>query len=327
MLWLRPEQPRVVDWGGDPHNAKIAEGEGPAVRISPRKSFEKWQEVVRGRSAPWLPWHGITADRLRHQITGLMLGRSRRQIAIAESLQRAVVLDEAPEVPGLEVLARYLPAEGGQLGGDWWDVLPLDGDRVAVVVGDVAGHGVHAAAAMAQLRTAVRAYLLEGHSPAAALERLDTLVGTMPGGHTATAVVGIVDHRGTGDGSEAVVELASAGHLPPLLVSAEGTTALRVPPRPVLGLGFGPTTGVDGEDVRVPLPAGAVLLLHSDGLVERRDAGLEQTTAALAEAATRAAGELLPDPERGMAAVVDRLLTAVPGGGGDDTTLVLLRRR
>ncbi|WP_432536403.1 SpoIIE family protein phosphatase [Kineococcus arenarius] len=331
VLWLRPEQPRVVDWGGDPHNAKIAEGEGPAVRISPRKSFEKWQEVVRGRSAPWLPWHGTTADRLRHQITGLMLGRSRGQIAIAESLQRAVVLDEAPEVPGLEVLARYLPAEGGQLGGDWWDVLPLDGDRVAVVVGDVAGHGVHAAAAMAQLRTAVRAYLLEGHSPAAALERLDTLVGTMPGGHTATAVVGIVDHRGTGDGSadgsEGVVELASAGHLPPLLVSAEGTTALRVPPRPVLGLGFGPTTGLDGEDVRVPLPAGAVLLLHSDGLVERRDAGLEQTTAALAEAATRAAGELLPDPERGMAAVVDRLLTAVPGGGGDDTTLVLLRRR
>ncbi|WP_432575200.1 GAF domain-containing protein, partial [Kineococcus sp. SYSU DK005] len=121
VLWVRPEQPRVVDWGGDPHNAEIAAGEGPGVRISPRTSFEKWREVVRGRSEPWRPWHGATADRLRSQLTGVMLGRSRGQIAIAESLQRAVVLDEAPAVPGVELLARYHPAEGGQLGGDWWD--------------------------------------------------------------------------------------------------------------------------------------------------------------------------------------------------------------
>ncbi len=101
-------------------------------------------------------------------------------------------------MPGLDVHARYRPAAGGQLGGDWWDLLPLAGDRVAVVVGDVAGHGVHAAAAMAQLRTALRAYLLEGHSPAAALDRLDALVATLNGNHTATAVVGIVSPAAEG---------------------------------------------------------------------------------------------------------------------------------
>ncbi|NAZ85634.1 SpoIIE family protein phosphatase, partial [Kineococcus indalonis] len=320
LLWLRPEQPRTVDWGGDPHNAKIATREGPEVRISPRTSFEKWREVVRGRSTPWRPWHGATADRLRSQVTGVMLGRSRGQIAIAESLQRAVVLDEAPAVPGVELLARYRPAEGGQLGGDWWDALPLDDGRVAVVVGDVAGHGVHAAAAMAQLRTALRAYLLEGHSPASALDRLDALVATLLGNHTATALVAVVDAGGEGP---AVVELASAGHPPPLLVTGSGTTALEVPPRPVLGLGFGPTTGLATETVRAPLPGDALLLLYSDGLVERRETGLAETTATLARAATGAAARL--PAGGGMAALADHLLTAVPGGAGDDTTLVLVR--
>ncbi|WP_432546646.1 SpoIIE family protein phosphatase [Kineococcus sp. SYSU DK004] len=333
LLWLRPEQPRVVDWGGDPRNAEIAEAEGPRVRISPRKSFEKWREVVRGRSTPWRPWHATTADRLRAQVAGIMLGRSRGQIAIAESLQRAVVLDEAPRVPGVDLLARYHPAEGGQLGGDWWDVLPLAPGRVAVVVGDVAGHGVHAAATMAQLRTALRAYLLEGHSPASALNRLDTLVATLLGSQTATAVVVVVERAedgGWGDADQVVVEVASAGHPTPLLVSAAGASPLPAAPRPMLGLGFGPATGVPGESVRTAVPAGAVLLMYSDGLVERRDASLDQTTAVLAAAAADAVSGLAPGtpgtPSGGpMSGVADRLLTAVHGDAGDDTTLVLVR--
>ncbi|ABS03472.1 SpoIIE family protein phosphatase [Kineococcus radiotolerans] len=341
LLWLRPERPRLLDWSGDPHHAEITRVEGLEVRISPRKSFEKWSEVVRGRSTTWRSWHAATADRLRTQVTGIMLGRSRGQIAIAESLQRAVVLDEAPHVPGVEVLARYRPAEGSQLGGDWWDVLPLEAGRVAIVVGDVAGHGVHAAAAMAQLRTALRAYLLEGHSPASALDRLDTLVSTLLGNHTATALIAVVhpagDHADGGgvdpgrdpgprvDDGAATIELASAGHLPPLLVDAAGTSVVHVPSRPMLGLGFGPTAGLVSESVRAPLPPGAVLLMYTDGLVERRDAGLEETTGVLAETATRAAADLLPRSRGGMAAVADRLLTAVPGDAGDDTTLVLVR--
>jgi two-component system, chemotaxis family, sensor kinase Cph1 len=333
LLWVRPERPRVLDWSGDPHHAEIVRVEGSEVRIGPRRSFEKWSEVVRGRSPAWRSWHAATADRLRNQVTGVMLGRSRDQIAIAESLQRAVVLDEAPHVPGVEVLARYRPAEGGQLGGDWWDVLTLEGGRVAVVAGDVAGHGVHAAAAMAQLRTALRAYLLEGHSPASALDRLDTLVSTLLGNHTATALVAVVHpagDAGAGDGGGtavggATIELASAGHLPPLLVSADGTSVVPVPPRPMLGLGFGPTAGLVTENFHASVPPGALLLMYTDGLVERRDAGLDETTVVLAETAARAAAALLPRAGGGMAAVADRLLTAVPGDAGDDTTLVLVR--
>jgi GAF domain-containing protein len=325
LLWVRPERPRDLDWAGDPNNAEVHRAEGLQVRISPRTSFEKWHEVVRGRSTPWQPWHAASADRLRTQMTAVMLGRSRGQIAIAESLQRAVVLDEAPQVPGVEALARYRPAEGGQLGGDWWDVFPLEQGRVAVVVGDVAGHGVHAAATMAQLRTALRAYLLEGHSPASALDRLDALVCTLLGSHTATALVAVLDLApGAGEG-EVVVEMASAGHPPPLLVRAGETTAVPVVPRPVLGVGFGPTTGAADETVRLVLPPRAMLLLYSDGLVERRGLGLEQTTAVLAAAATRAVATLPSERDGGLAAVADRLLTAVPGGAGDDTTLVLVR--
>ncbi|WP_432562076.1 SpoIIE family protein phosphatase [Kineococcus sp. SYSU DK003] len=353
LLWVRPEQPQVVDWGGDPHNAEIARQEGSQVRISPRLSFEKWREVVLGRSTPWRPWHGATAERLRSQVTGIMLGRSRDQITIAETLQRAIVLDEAPMVPGVAVHSRYRPAAGGQLGGDWWDVLPLDEHRIALVVGDVAGHGVAAAAAMAQLRTALRAYLLEGHSPASALDRLDALVATLPGGHTATAVVAVLDHAATGEtagravahegrGRPAVVELASAGHPAPLLISAGAGHVLDLPSRPMLGLGFGVTSGAAEEVVRLPWPEDALLLLYSDGLVERRDAGLEQTLALLAEAAGRSAADLrgaddavsaddepfvLDGVDRQMHALADRLLTAVPGGADDDTTLVLARPR
>ncbi|PRY14448.1 SpoIIE family protein phosphatase [Kineococcus rhizosphaerae] len=309
LLWVRPEQEEVVDWGGDPHNKELAAAEGPDVRLSPRKSFEKWRETVRGRSLPWERWTADTAERLRNQLTSIVLGRARDQIAIAESLQRAVVLDEAPEFDRLQVLARYRPAEGSQLGGDWWDALDLPDGRVAVVVGDVAGHGVHAAAAMAQLRTALRAYLLEGHSPGHCLDRLDNLVGTLFSDHMATAVIVVLDpDRGT-------ARFASAGHPPPLLVAGGTCEVLRVPPRPLLGVGTGRATDVDVE-----VPPGGAVLLYSDGLVERRGVALDETIERLrAAAADGPAGD-------DLASYVDRLMTVVPGAEGDDTTLVLLRR-
>uniref|UniRef100_UPI003D7EF4E7 SpoIIE family protein phosphatase n=1 Tax=Kineococcus sp. SYSU DK005 TaxID=3383126 RepID=UPI003D7EF4E7 len=98
------------------------------------------------------------------------------------------------------------------------------------------------------------------------------------------------------------------------------------PPRPMLGLGFGPTTGLDAETVRLPLPADALLLLYSDGLVERRGVSLQESMDVLARAATSTAAELLSQPGPQVSALADRLLSAVPGAAGDDTTLVLLRR-
>lgn len=157
FAWFRPEMPRVVEWGGDPANAKLYSGEGPDVRLSPRKSFDAWQAVVRHQSHPWTASHHELANGVRANTAGLLLHRSREQIAVTESLQRTVVTDVVREIGGLEVVSRYVPASEVQLGGDWWDCVEFSDDRVAFTIGDVAGHGVEAVAAMTQIRTALRA--------------------------------------------------------------------------------------------------------------------------------------------------------------------------
>ncbi|WP_133434134.1 SpoIIE family protein phosphatase [Aeromicrobium phragmitis] len=308
LMFVRQELVRVVDWGGDPRNKQIAAAEGPDVRLSPRKSFEKWRGVVRGRSEPWRTWQLETVDRLRQYLEAKLLRRSREQIAIAESLQRTLVLDEAPEVEGLEVLARYRPAEGSQLGGDWWDEFSLPDGRAAFVVGDVAGHGVGAATAMAQVRTALRAYLADGHSPASCLDRLDHLMGSLIPGQTATAVIVVFEPAGR------VVEVASAGHLPPLLVRDGSVNPIGATPRPLLGVGMGEAVSVVEQ-----LRAGDILLIFTDGLVERRNVPLDASLAVLRKAsAARPAGASLRS-------WVDALVNAVPGTLDDDMTLVALR--
>ncbi|PPK94615.1 PAS domain-containing protein [Kineococcus xinjiangensis] len=312
LLWLRPEQVEVVDWGGDPHNKALAAAEGPGVRLSPRKSFDKWREVVRGRSLPWNRWQAQTAERLGNQFNSLLVGRVREQITLAESLQRAVVPDASPQLAGLDVAARYEPAQGSQLGGDWWDAVELSGGRVAFVVGDVAGHGVQAATAMAQLRTALRVYLLDGHPAGQCLDRLDRLVATQFGEDMATAVVAVVD-AATGR-----VELANAGHTPPLMLHAGGADLLLAPPRPLLGVGTGTATSLT-----LDLPTGALLLLYSDGLVERRAQPLD---ASLELLRSRVQSEP-PAPGQPLRAWVEGLVRTVPGPADDDSTVLAVRRR
>ncbi|WP_134765578.1 SpoIIE family protein phosphatase [Nocardioides sp. 1609] len=308
LMWFRPEQPQVVDWGGDPSNKRLAAQEGAHVRLSPRRSFEKWREVTHGRSEPFRPWHLDAADELGRHTNSLLLLRSREQITMAESMQRSVVLDRAPTFEGVELVARYRPASSYQLGGDWWDAFELPGRRLVFVVGDVAGHGVAAATAMTQLRTALRAYLYEGHSPAQCLDRLDRLMDGLLGLGIATALVAVLD-LGTGE-----VEIASAGHPAPLLVGADSAHELDVERRPLLGVGSGtaPTT-------RVVLGADVMLAMFTDGLVERRGADLGERTERLLElAARRPAGE-------GMDGWADRVLGALDSTD-DDTTLLVLRR-
>ncbi|QWF22412.1 SpoIIE family protein phosphatase [Nocardioides sp. LMS-CY] len=307
LLWFRPEQERVVDWGGDPTNKQLAAAEGPDVRLSPRRSFEKWREVVRGRSLPWAEWKLEAADALGKHLIGLLLTRSKEQIAMAESLQRSVVLDRPPPVTGLDVVAHYRPASTFQLGGDWWDVFELDDGSVAFVVGDVAGHGVSAASAMTQLRTALRAYLVEGHSPAGALDRLDHLMANLLDQRVATAIVGIVDPGRTR------ISLANAGHPEPVLIGPDGARDLGVPLRPLLGVGAGEAATVD-----VPLEPGEALLLYTDGLVERRGTDLRERTERLRSLAADTYGG------SDFQLWLDRLL-GLHDGGDDDTTLLALR--
>ena len=307
MIWFRPELEQTVDWGGDPRNKQLANTEGPAVRLSPRKSFDKWREIVRGHSRPWQPEHGRAAQQLRSQVNGLLLKRSRDQIEVAESLQRSVLLDGTPELEGVDVAVRYTTAESYQLGGDWWDWLELDGDRVAFVIGDVAGHGVSAVAAMTQVRAALRAYLFAGTPPGASLDQLDLFMAELLGDQIASALV-VTINRATRE-----LEMASAGHPPPLVLSSDPTLSAQPTARPVLGLGAGKATSS-----RVTIPSGTTLLLYTDGLVERRGTDLFDNLRMLADVA--GSGPSQGDLEHW----VDRILDAVPGQGDDDTTVLAL---
>lgn len=315
LMWFRPEQREVVDWGGDPSNKRLAETEDPAVRMSPRKSFEKWREVTQGQSEAWRSWHLDAADVLGRNVNALLLVRAREQIAMAESVQRTVVLDRAPDFAGIAVAARYHPATSYQLGGDWWDVFELE-EKVALVVGDVAGHGVAAASAMTQLRTALRAYLFEGHGAAGSLDLLDTLMDGLLELGLATAVVATLD-RSTGE-----VELACAGHPPPLLLPADGGAELvPVQTRPMLGVAMPGAVAV-----RLRLEPGDGLLFFSDGLVERRGTDLLERT----ERLRRLAGERASDDEleRWVDGLVDELATTdAADPTDDDATLLVVRRR
>ncbi|WP_194289095.1 MULTISPECIES: SpoIIE family protein phosphatase [unclassified Nocardioides] len=310
LVWFRPELRRVVAWGGDPTNKLLARAEGSEMRLSPRRSFEKWQQVVQGRAAQWEPWHLDAAVALASHLAGLLFLNAREQIDVAESLQRSVIPQTAPQFEGLDVIARYVPASTFQLGGDWWDAFPLDDGRVAFVVGDVAGHGVAAATTMTQVRSAVRAHLFAGESPASALDRTDRFMDGLFEHAVATALIAIVDPvsgRAT---------LAAAGHPPPFLVEGDTSHELEVGRRPLLGLGV--VAAVESE---VQLAPGATLLLYSDGLIERRGVNLGVSMAQL--------GAIAPPTEQPgeFERWADRLLAAVPGKRDDDTTLLAVRVR
>ncbi|ROS31726.1 SpoIIE family protein phosphatase [Cellulomonas sp. PhB150] len=264
VVWLRHEAVRNVDWGGDPHNKAIARREGDTVRLSPRKSFERWSEVVSGTSEPWTEQQVRSAGELRSRLLETLLVRNQWQLRTAQNVQRSLLPQHLPEIDGWSVRARYEPAAGGQVGGDWYDALELPGGRFAVVVGDVAGHGLGAAAAMGQLRNTLRGFLLRGDDPGQALRWVDHVARlTMPM-DMATVVVAVVD-AATGE-----VDVSVAGHPRPLLLDAVGGAALSdvAVDRP-LGAGSGtpPVT-------RLTLEPGGGLVLYSDGLVDSRQTDL-----------------------------------------------------
>lgn len=309
LCWVRPELAEVVDWGGDPTNKQLALTEDPQVRLSPRKSFEKWRQVVRGHSEPWQHWHLDHASHLASHLASLLYANSREQVDMAESLQRSVIPAEAPRVAGLEMAARYLPASTFQMGGDWWDAFPLPGGRIAFVVGDVAGHGVAAATTMTQLRAAVRAHLFGEESPAVVLDRTDRFMDGLFEQVIATVVVGTIEPA-TGR-----MVLAAAGHPSPLIVEGDTARELPVATRPVLGLGV---TGA--EETELVLAPGATLLFYTDGLVERRGVDLSTSTSLLVDLAGSGPGA------SGLEDWVDGVLLAVPGARDDDTTVLAIRR-
>jgi PAS domain S-box-containing protein len=234
------------------------------------------------------------------------------QREVAELLQRSLLPDRVPQPPGVLTAARYLPAgEAAQVGGDWYDVIPLADGRIGVAVGDVSGHGIRAAALMGQLRGTLRAYALEGHSPGRVLTSLNRAVtasGLSPE-QLATVAYAVVDPAAE------VVRYARAGH-PPLVCVDEVPDGWS--PRLLEGPS-GLPLGVDGA-ARYPessadLPGGTWLLGYTDGFVERRrepiDTGLARLLDAVRRTSRLALGEIL-----------DELLEVVPGPADDDIALI-----
>ena len=232
------------------------------------------------------------------------------QVRLVATLQRSLLPERLPDVPNVDLAARYVAgAVEVDVGGDWYDAVTLPDGDLFLVIGDVVGKGVEAAAAMGQLRNALRAYALEGYQPAQALVRLNRLVTTLGGTEFATVLAARLTPA-TGR-----LRFASAGHLPPLVVRPDGTAEFLTGAQSV-PIGALRELPCD-EDERRLVP-GSTLVLYTDGLVESRSVRIDDGLARLASAAG--------GPLREPAALVDHLVAVTREAGEPDDAAVLAVR-
>ncbi|WP_280689302.1 MULTISPECIES: SpoIIE family protein phosphatase [unclassified Kitasatospora] len=245
--------------------------------------------------------------------------RYTREHAMAVTLQRSLLPHGLPEQTALEVAYRYLPAQA-DVSGDWFDVIPLPGARVALVVGDVVGHGLHAAATMGRLRTAVLNFSSLDLPPDELLGYLDELVNQLDqdqsAGADSDAVTGASCLYAIYDPVSRLCTMARAGHPPPALVHPDGRVEFpEVPAGPPLGLG-----GLPFAAAELCLPEGSTLVLYTDGLVEDRERDIDEGLDLLA----RSLRQVGRGPEEICEAVLAALLPARPT---DDVALLVARTR
>ncbi|MET9385986.1 ATP-binding SpoIIE family protein phosphatase [Streptomyces sp. NPDC002928] len=240
------------------------------------------------------------------------------EASVADTLQRTMLPSSLPEPTGVRLASRYLPAsKTAQVGGDWYDAIPLPGNRVALVVGDVMGHSMTSAAIMGQLRTIVQTLAGLDLPPDEVLHHLDEQAQRLGSDHIATCLYAIYDPI-----SQRLL-MANAGHPPALLLQPDGRVeVLRVPPGAPIGVG-----GVVFESVEMPAPTGATLLQYTDGLVESRDrdvwSGVEALRAHL-QAPPRTRAQRLAAPS--LESLCDQMLgTLGPSARDDDIALLATR--
>ena len=284
---------------------------GMAALIDPRDDRQAvWLEFAEPRP--------VSADeRSLFAVLCGYFGQARRRAqlfddnrTVATAMQRAIL---GPTAVPAGMAVRYLPAvQPLEVGGDWYDVVELGGDRMAVVVGDCTGRGLDAATTMGQLRSACRALLLQVAAPADALAALDQFAERLPGALCTTVFCAVIDRSGSS------MRYSSAGHLPGVLVAADGTTTVMDGGR---GVPLGLAADRRRPEAEVDLPPGSSLVLYTDGLIERRRESLEVGIARLA-GAVQWHRHLGPDE------LADRLLSGlVPSSGhGDDIALVVHRQ-
>jgi hypothetical protein len=241
-----------------------------------------------------------------------------REHRLAEALQRAMLPEQA-DVTGLDVWTYYAPnAEHAQVGGDWYDVLDIDGGIVGLVIGDVVGHDVEAAAAMGQLRSVVRSYAYELTTPGVVLDRVDQLVQGMRIPRSASLVYATLRRRDDADEHDDAptswdMEYTRAGHLPPLLLRDGQVVQLDEGGGSLVGFGF-----VERRTATEVLRPGAVLLFYTDGLIERRDRSLKVGLDALVDTSGRITA-------RDAAGVGEELLSRLADAPEDDVAIVVVR--
>ncbi|WP_461090681.1 SpoIIE family protein phosphatase [Streptomyces incanus] len=240
-----------------------------------------------------------------------------REAYIADELQRTMLPENLPRCTGVRLASRYLPAaETARVGGDWYDAIPLPGSRVALVVGDVMGHSMTSAAIMGQLRTTAQTLAGLDLPPQEVLHHLDEQAQRLGADRMATCLYAVYDpvaHR---------ITIANAGHPPPILLPLGGRAeVLRVPAGAPIGVG-----GVDFEAVELDAPAGATLLLYTDGLVESRLrdvwTGIDQLRDKLAATAQLTG----PDHPPPLEALCDEVLDMLGPGDRDDDIALLAAR-
>lgn len=234
---------------------------------------------------------------------------------LAEGLQQAMLPRRIPAVPGAQVAVRYRSARlGRDIGGDWYDLIPLPGGRVGAVIGDVQGHDTHAAAVMGQLRIVLRAYAAEGHSPATVMARASVFLHELDTDRFATCTYAEVD-LATG-----VVQVVRAGHVDPLVRDVDGSCR-RMPAEGGLPLGLSAEFGrLEYPVGTAELDPGQTMILFTDGLVELPGSDLDEGMQLLTT--------LVSNGPQNLQKLADELCDAVDvRGGQDDVALLLLRRR
>ncbi|UNS98715.1 SpoIIE family protein phosphatase [Streptomyces tubbatahanensis] len=240
-----------------------------------------------------------------------------REAYIADELQRTMLPDELPQPTGVQLASRYLPAaETARVGGDWYDAIPLPGSRVALVVGDVMGHSMTSAAIMGQLRTTAQTLAGLDLPPQEVLHHLDEQAQRLGSDRMATCLYAVYDpvaHR---------IVVANAGHPPPVMLHRGGRAeVLRIPAGAPIGVG-----GVDFEAVELDAPAGATLLLYTDGLVESRQRDVWTGIEHLREKLAATARLTRPGAAAPLEPLCDEVLDIVGPGDRDDDIALLAAR-
>lgn len=249
--------------------------QGPDAQWAVAVPIGDGSDVVRGSLVLWRP-EAFHADEValieqfaRYASMALdMSARFEREHELAITLQHAMLPPAPPDVPGLEVAWRYRPAQARDIGGDWYDVFNVDNGDVVLVVGDVMGHDLRAAAIMGQLRLALQAYAIDGYPPSEVVDRADRLLHRLDPTLLATLAYGVLDR------DRRRLVLSNAGHPPPLLIDSAGE------PTPLMGALSVPL-GTDVSHARhrqfgYDIEPGSRLLFYTDGLVEDRRRGFDE---------------------------------------------------